>query len=187
MSPARGFRSDNNAGLCPEAEAAIRDANDAAHRVGYGDDSFTSEAIAHFRALFGEDIEVFFVATGTAANVLAVAALTEPWQQVLCHRHSHYSEHESTAPERLTGCRARVIGEPHADRIVVSDLEALSGFERGDVHEPQPGVLTLTNATELGTCYRADELRDLCARAHELGYRVHVDGARFANAMVALR
>ena len=186
MSSARGFRSDNNAGLCPEAEAAILGANDESHQVGYGDDPATSMAVERFRQIFGETTEVFFVATGTAANVLAIAALTEPWQQVLCHRHSHYFEHESTAPERVTGCRTRVIGEPAADRITPADLAALSGFERGDVHEPQPGVLTLTNATELGTCYRADELRELCARAHALGYRVHVDGARFANAVAAL-
>lgn len=186
MKPSRGFRSDNNAGLCPEAEAAIVATNDATHEIGYGDDGSTDRAIAAFHRIFGDETEVFFVATGTAANGLAIASLTEPWQQVLCHRHSHYAEHESTAPERITGCRTRVIGEPDADRIAPSDLAGLSAFERGDVHEPQPGVLTLTNATELGTCYRPEELRELCERAHGLGYRVHVDGARFANAVAAL-
>jgi threonine aldolase len=186
MQPTRGFRSDNNAGLCPEAQQAFEAANDAAHHVGYGEDAYTDEAEEAFRALFGGDTEVFFVATGTAANVLAIAALTDPWQQVLCHRHSHYAEHESTAPERITGCRTRIVGDPGADRIAPGDLVGLSGFEPGDVHEAQAGVLTLTNATELGTVYDPAELAELCERAHGLGYRVHVDGARFANAVAAL-
>jgi threonine aldolase len=182
----RGFRSDNNAGLCPEAADAIARANDASHQVGYGDDPWTADATAAFRRMFGAPTEVFFVATGTAANGLAIAALTEPWQQVLCHRHSHYVEHESTAPERMTGCRTRVVGAPEADRIQPLDLEGLAAFPAGDVHEAQPGVLTLTNATEFGTCYRPEEMRELCERAHALGYRVHVDGARFANAVASL-
>lgn len=186
MQPARGFRSDNNAGLCPEAQAALAAANDEAHHLGYGDDAWTTEAVEAFRSVFGTETEVFFVATGTAANVLAIASLSEPWQQVLCHRHSHYAEHESTAPERITGCRTRVVGAPEAERISPDDLTELSGFEPGDVHEPQAGVLTLTNATELGTVYDPNQLRDLCDRAHELGYRVHVDGARFGNAVAAL-
>ena len=186
MIPARGFRSDNNAGLCPEALEAVTAANDAAHHVGYGDDSFTGDAVSAFRNIFGDHTEVFFVATGTAANVLAIASLTEPWEQVLCHRHSHYAEHESTAPERFTGCRTRMIGEPGAHKLVPADLDGLAGFTPGDVHEPQAGVLTLTNATELGTVYSPEALRELCMRAHELGYRVHVDGARFANAVASL-
>jgi threonine aldolase len=181
----RGFRSDNNAGLCPEARAALAAADDAAHHVGYGDDRYTLDAIEAFRRVFGEATEVFFVATGTAANVLAVAALTEPWQQVLCHGQSHYAHHESTAPERITGCRTRALGTPDSDRIRLEDLEVVAGSAPGDVHEPQPGVLTLTNATELGTTYGPEALRALCERAHALGYRVHVDGARFANAVAA--
>jgi len=186
MSPRRGFRSDNNAGLCTEALDALAGSNDASHLVGYGDDAYTSEAVEAFRAAFGSECDVFFVATGTAANVLAIASLTEPWQQVLCQRHSHYVEHESTAPERITGCRTRAIGSAESDRIALEDLAGLSGFEPGDVHEAQPGVLTLTNATELGTVYTPTELRALCDRAHALGYRVHVDGARFANAVASL-
>jgi len=182
----RGFRSDNNAGLCPEAADAIARANDTSHQVGYGDDPWTEAAAAAFRGVFGDETAVFFVATGTAANGLALAALTEPWQQVLCHRHSHYVEHESTAPERLTGCRTRVVGAAGSDRIQPDDLEGLAAFPPGDVHEAQPGVLTLTNATEFGTCYRPAELRELCQRAHALGYQVHVDGARFANAVAAM-
>ena len=95
------FRSDNNAGLCPEAVAAILDAN-RGHCAAYGDDDHTAAAVAEFRRIFGPDTGVWFVATGTAANTLAIAALTRPWQQVLCHVHSHYNVDESTATERIT-------------------------------------------------------------------------------------
>lgn len=86
----RTFRSDNNAGLCPEALQAILDANDDFHEVGYSDDSYTQRAIAAFGQIFGTQASVWFVATGTAANTLAIASLTQPWEQVLCHVHSHY-------------------------------------------------------------------------------------------------
>jgi threonine aldolase len=181
----RGFRSDNNAGLCPEAVQALLDANDGSHQHGYGDDEITARAIEAFRSVFGADTQVFFVATGTAANTLAIASLTDPWEVVACHAYSHYARHESTAPERLVGCRTHAIETP-TTKLAPGDLKGLQGFERGDVHEPQPGVVTLTNATEFGTVYRPEELRALCDAAHEAGYRVHVDGARFANAVAAL-
>ena len=179
----RSFRSDNNAGLCPEALQAIRDCNDA-HQVAYGDDDWTSRAVAAFRELFGADVEVFFVATGTAANTLAIAAMTEPWQQVLCHIGSHINDDESTAPERLTHCR--VVGI-HTDSpwLTPGDIRRASSHSRGDVHQPQPGVLSITNSTELGTVYNPSQVRDISSVAHELGYRVHMDGARFANAVAS--
>lgn len=186
MRPARGFRSDNNAGLCPEALAAIVAANESGHAVGYGDDEATQRAVRAFQALFGPDIAVFFVATGTAANTLALAALSEPWEQIACHEESHVARHESTAPERIAGGRVRALGSADRDRLRLRDLDALARGTRGDVHEPQPGVLTLSNPTECGTLYPPSELCELAARAHELGYRVHVDGARFANAVASL-
>ena len=111
-SPGRGFRSDNNSGLCPEALQALATANDDAHHIGYGDDAYSARAVRAFRDLLGDDIEVFFVATGTAANTLAIAALGEPWERVLCHPTSHYACHESTAPEQITRCRTHTIGDP---------------------------------------------------------------------------
>lgn len=180
----RTFRSDNNAGLCPEALDALGAADDG-HVIGYGDDDYTARAVSAFRDLFGQDTAVWFVATGTAANVLAIAALTEPWQQVLCHPHSHYFDDESTAPERITHCRANPI-RTSGSKVTPDELERAVAGARGDVHQPQPGVVTLSNATEFGTVYRPDELRTLCAIAHRAGYRVHVDGARFANAVAAL-
>src|SRR5574338_1299257 len=116
------FRSDNNAGLCPEALAALIEAakGDA---IAYGGDDVTARAAARMAGLFGGDAAVFFVATGTAANTLAIAALTEPWQRVLCHRHSHYNDDESTVPERITMCRTTPI-DPVEDptRLGPADL-----------------------------------------------------------------
>lgn len=181
----RTFRSDNNAGLCPEAMQALVDANDSSHEIGYSDDSYSAKAVAAFKCVFGEDTSVFFVATGTAANTLSIAALTEPWQQVLCHAHSHYNDDESTAPERFTHCRVTAI---HSDdsKLTVADVENAALHSRGDLHQPQPGVLTVSNTTEFGTVYTPAEMKALCTAAHAAGYRVHVDGARFANAVAAL-
>lgn len=181
----RSFRSDNNAGLCPEALQALVDANDGSHRIGYGDDALTAQASEAFRTIFGPETGVWFVSTGTAANTLAIAALTEPWEQVVCHSHSHYNDDESTAPERITHCRTtRVVTED--GKLTVAGIEQIGSGKRGDVHEPQPGVVTLSNPTEFGTVYTPDETRELCGAAHHHGYRVHVDGARFANAVASL-
>lgn len=180
----RTFRSDNNAGICPEALEALRAAA-GGHAIGYGDDEWTRDAVAEFRRLFGAEVAVSFVATGTAANVLSIAALTEPWQQVVCHAHSHYADDESTAPERLTHCRAVAVRTP-ATKLTPEDVERAAAGSRGDVHQPQPGVVTISNPTEFGTVYTPDETRALCAAARRAGYRVHVDGARFANAVAAL-
>jgi threonine aldolase len=183
----RSFRSDNNAGLCPEAMGALVAANDGSHVLGYGDDGWTSAAEAAFQTLFGADARAFLVGTGTAANTLAVAALTEPWQQVICHPLSHWAEHESTAPERITGCRTRM-REGRDAKLWPDALEGLvsAAGADADVHEPQPGVVTLTNPNEMGLVYSEAELRALCEAAHAAGYRVHVDGARFANAVAHL-
>jgi len=185
MSEPFTFRSDNNAGLCPEALAALQEAA-SGHVIGYGDDMATASASRALRGLFGEDTSVYFVATGTAANTLAVAALTEPWQRVLAHGHAHWSDDESTAPERMTLCRTTTIepcGEP--TRLTPADLERALVGGRGDVHQPAPGVLTLSNTTEFGTVYAPEPLAELCAVAHRHGFSVHVDGARFANAVAA--
>jgi len=186
MSGPHTFRSDNNAGLCPEALAALQAAA-SGHAIGYGDDEATGSAIAALRGLFGDDTAVFFVATGTAANTLAIAALTEPWQRVVCHGHAHWNDDESTAPERMTLCRTTTI-EPSRDpsRLHPADLERALAGGRGDVHQPAPGVLTLSNTTEFGTVYTPEALTELCSIAHRLGFSVHVDGARFANAVASM-
>ncbi|HWB21080.1 MAG TPA: beta-eliminating lyase-related protein [Phycisphaerales bacterium] len=182
----RSFRSDNNAGLCPEALQAIIDANDDGHETGYGDDAYTARAVGEFEKIFGKEISVWFVATGTAANTLAVAAMTEPWETVLCHEHSHYADDESTAPERITHCRVTTITTLKGrSKLTVEDLKSAAKRSRGDVHQPQPGVFTISNTTEFGEVYTPGEVRALSGLAHELGFRVHMDGARFANAVAA--
>lgn len=188
------FRSDNNAPICPEALDAMLGASRAGHAPAYGADADTSDAVAEFRRIFGAECEVFFISTGTAANCLAIAALLvgRPWSRVLCHTHAHYNEDESTAPEHFTGCRTTTIAPARlalespaipASKLSPDDVRAAAGAaSRNDVHQPAPGVLTLSNPTEFGEVYSGAETRALCDAAHEAGYLVHVDGARFANA-----
>lgn len=202
----RSFRSDNNAGITDDALRALVDAN-ASHAKGYGDDEWTARAVRAFRDLFGADVDVHFVATGTAANCLALACMTKPWQRVLCHSHAHLNDDESTAPEFFTGCRVTVIephplvegigeglhaadprfAEPIPSRLTPADVErAARAVSRGDVHQPAPGAITVSNSTEFGEVYTPGELRALADVAHAHGYAVHVDGARFANAVASL-
>lgn len=183
-TPQRSLRSDNNAGLCPEAAQALIDCAQG-HAVGYSDDEHTDRAVAAIRNLFGAQAEVFFVATGTAANTLALASFTEPWMAVLCHHEAHWAEDESTAPERFTGCRTSVIHPAGntTSKITPADVERAADASRGDVHQPAPGALTISNATEFGTVYTTNEIKALCDTAHALDRVVHIDGARFANAV----
>jgi threonine aldolase len=155
------------------------------HAVGYSDDDHTARAVAAIRKLFGEQTEVFFVATGTAANTLSIAAFTDPWQTVLCHHEAHWAEDESTAPERFTGCRTAPIHPtgPIPSKITPADIERAADASRGDVHQPAPGAITISNATEYGTTYTPEELKAICNTAHALGRIVHLDGARLANAV----
>lgn len=183
QTPPRGFRSDNNAGLIPEAAESLVDCA-RGHVCGYGDDPWTDEAAGAIRGVLGEQAEVFLVATGTAANTLACAALTEPWMQVVCHRHAHWNDDESTAPERFTGCRTVTV-DSTPDKVTAADVERIAAAGRGDVHQPQPGVVTISNPTEFGTVYSAGEIRAIADAAHAGGFVLHMDGARFANAVAA--
>lgn len=182
----RTFRSDNNAGICPEAIAGLIEANDSSHEIGYSDDTYTARAVEAFRGIFGPETGVFFVASGTAANTLCLAALTEPWQQVLAHSHSHINADESTAPERFTHCRVSGIHTHESAKIKPDDFRGAAVYSRGDVHQPQPGVFSISNSTEFGGVYSPAEVKALCEVAHAAGYRVHMDGARFANAVASL-
>ena len=178
------FRSDNTAGLCPEALQAIVDISQG-HLDSYGDDACTADAVAELRRIFGDRIEAFFVTTGTAANTLAIAALTERWQQVICHVYGHHNTAESTAPERISQCRTVPV-RTEASKLEPADVLRTRIGAPGDVHDPQPGVVTIANPTEYGTVYSADEIAALSDAAHAAGFRLHVDGARFANAVASL-
>lgn len=177
------FLSDNSSGLCPEALEAIIGSS-GGRAVAYGADEATGQAVGALRAMFGAGTEVFFVATGTAANTLGLASLTNRHERILCEQFAHLANDESTAPEHLTGCRLVTI--PAGGRkLTPDDLVARDATLARGVHHPTPGVVSVSNPTEFGEVYTAAELGALAEASHRLGYRFHVDGARFANAVAA--
>lgn len=180
----RSFASDNNAGICPEAWAAMAQCN-AGHAPAYGNDYYTREASDLIRETFETDCEVFFTFNGTAANSLALASLCESYQAVICHELAHVETDECGAPEFYSGGSKILLASGERGKVDPAVVEHLV-HRRRDLHYPRPRVLSLTQATEVGTVYTPDELRALGALAHGLGLKVHMDGARFANAVAAL-
>jgi threonine aldolase len=179
------FSSDNVAGISPEILAALTAAN-SGKQQSYGDDPLTARVERRLAEIFEHEITVFPVATGTAANALALATLVPPWGAVYCHAEAHVVVDECGAPEFYAGgARMAGIAAPHG-KIGVAELAPLLPGGKGIVHHMQPAAISLTQATEAGTVYRPDEIAALgeLARRHGLGF--HVDGARFANALVYL-
>jgi len=183
MKPARSFASDNNAGVHPEVLAAIAEAN-VGHTVGYGDDAFTASAIRKFKQHFGAGIEVFFVFNGTAANCLSLKALTESYHAVICGEAAHINVDECGAPETFTGCK--LIPIPTSDGKLTVDAVSHVYHGIGDQHHVQPRVISITQATEVGTVYKPREIEALAQFAHDRNMFLHMDGARMANAAVSL-
>ena len=183
MKPSRSFASDNNAGVHPLVLKAIAAANEG-HVVGYGDDPYTASAVRQFKRQFGDDIEVFFVFNGTAANCLGLKALTDPYHAVICAEAAHIYVDECGAPERFTGCKLIPIATTDGKLTVEAVSAACHGID--DQHHVQPRVISITQATEVGTVYRPAEIRALARFAHEHGMFLHVDGARIANAAASL-
>ena len=183
--PARQFASDTYAGVCPEALAALQEAN-RGHVAAYGDDPWTPRAGRLLRDLFETDCDAFFVPTGTAANALALAALCRSYHSVFCHADAHVQTDECGAPE-YAARGVKLVPLDGRDGKVEPPPVRAAAAKRRDVHSHKPGALSLSQATEAGTVYGADELRALADVARELGLRVHVDGARFANAVASLR
>ncbi|MDQ1051490.1 low specificity L-threonine aldolase [Streptomyces sp. V4I2] len=184
-APQRIFTSDNTAGASPEIVQAVTAAA-AGQDLPYGADRFTASARARFAEIFERDVDVLPVSTGSAANALSLAALTPPWGSVLCHRDSHINTDECGAPEFSTGGAKLVSLSGDDARIDPAQLHAAATRKVGDVHSVQPSVLSITQATETGALYTPDEIRDLARIAKDSGLRVHMDGARFANAVAAL-
>jgi len=179
------FSSDNAAGVSPEILAALAAANVGAE-PSYGADPITQRVAARFAELFEHEVAVFPVATGTAANALGLAAVTPPWGVVFCHPDSHVEVDECGAPEFYTG-GAKLTLVPGADgKLAASDLAALLPGGKGVVHHAQPASVSITQATECGTVYRPEELAAVAEVAHAHGLALHMDGARFANALVTL-
>lgn len=180
----RHFASDNYAGVCPEAFEAMAEAN-RDHAPGYGDDPWTAQAADLLRETFGAECEVFFVFNGTAANSLALASLCQSYHSVVCHETAHVETDECGAPEFFSnGTKVLTVQGPHGK--VTPDAVEHVVRRRADIHYPKPRVVSLTQATELGTLYQPAEVRAVAERAHALGLKVHMDGARFANAVAAL-
>src|SRR6266851_3151341 len=183
MKPLRSFASDNNAGIHPDVLKAISAVNQG-HVVGYGDDAYTQSAVKKFREHFGDDISVYFVFNGTAANVLSLKALTESYHAVICPEAAHIYTDECGAPEKFTGCKLIPIATPDGKLTVESVAHAYHGI--GDQHHVQPRVISITQATEMGTVYRPEEIQALSRFAHERSMFLHMDGARIANAAASL-
>ena len=180
------FASDNAAGIAPEILAAIAGANEGA-ALAYGRDAWTQRVERRFADVFEREVAVFLVATGTAANALALAHLTPPWGAVLCHAGSHIATDECGAPEFFGG-GLKLVGLPgDAGRIAPATLQhALEHGQWGGPHHVSATVLSLSQATEAGTIYRPAEIARLAEIAHGHGLTVHVDGARFGNALARM-
>jgi threonine aldolase len=180
----RQFASDNYAGICPEAWAAMTEAN-TGHEVSYGNDTWTEKASNLIREIFETKCEVFFVFNGTAANSLSLAALCQSYNSVLCHRLAHVEVAECGAPEFFAnGSKVLLLGGKNGKIDPAEIHDAVN--KRNDIHYPKPRALSLTQATEEGTVYSVDEVKALTDLARHYGLRVHMDGARFANAVAAL-
>jgi threonine aldolase len=183
MKPARSFASDNNAGIHPDVLKAIAQAN-AGHVVGYGDDPYTASAVRKFKQHFGNDIDVFIVFNGTAANCLSLKSLTDSYHAIICAETSHIYTDECGAPEKFTGCK--LIPLPTTDGKLTVDTVRSAYHGIGDQHHVQPRAISITQATEVGTVYKPQEIKALAAFAHERNLFLHVDGARIANAAATL-
>lgn len=180
----RQFASDNWAGICPEAMEALVRANEG-HVHAYGDDEYTRRACDLIREFFETDCEVFFTFNGTAANSLALASLCQSYHSIICHELAHIETDECGAPEFFSN-GTKVLLVPGEDGKVGLDAVERIITKRTDIHFPKPRVLSITQATEVGTVYRENEVRAAHDLAQRFGLRLHMDGARFSNAIASL-
>lgn len=179
------FASDNAAGVHPAIMDALLEAN-AGVAAGYGGDPWTKDAVAMLRAVFERDAAVLLTPTGTAANALALASLCPPWGAVVAHEHAHIVEDEAGAPEFFTG-GAKMLTMPGPDaKLEPAALENfLARFSRDWVHGAQPWVVSISNLTECGAVYAPAEVAAIGAVCRQRGVKLHMDGARLANALIA--
>lgn len=182
--PRRHFASDNYAGICPEAWAALIEANQG-HAPGYGEDAWTQKATDLIREVFETHCEVFFVFNGTAANSLSLASMCQSYHSILCHETAHIETDECGAPEFFSNGTKVLLMSGADGKVEPAGIERMVK-KRTDIHYPKPRAVSLTQATELGTVYTPDEIKAIWAKAKSLGLKIHMDGARFANAVAAL-
>jgi threonine aldolase len=178
------FASDNTAGICPESWAALEQAN-ADAVASYGDDHWTQRVANLVREIFETDCESFFVFNGTAANSLALAQLCRSYHSVVCHESAHIQTDECGGPEFFSGGSKLLPIRGANGKLDLAEVEATLATQR-DLHSPKPRVISVTQSTELGTVYTRDELAAVAELARERALFVHMDGARFANAIAAL-
>jgi len=180
------FASDNTAPVAPAILDALAEASGGYAR-GYGNDDWTQAAQRRFCEIFERDVAAFLVPTGTAANALALAQVSPPWGAILCHAESHIVTDECGAPE-FFGNGLKLVGlAGTAGKITADGLhEALAGYGGHSPHQVIPSALSITQATEAGTIYRTNEIAALAQIARQRSLAVHMDGARFANALVRL-
>lgn len=184
IAPSCQFASDNTAGICPEAWEALEVAN-RGFQSSYGDDSLTRKACDQLRDLFETDCDVYFVFTGTAANSLALSALCQSYHSVIVHHNAHVETDECGAPEFFSNGSKLLLAAGQSGKCDPADVERLI-THRKDLHYPKPKVLSVSQSTECGTLYTEDELQDLWGTSRSHGVHMHMDGARFANAVAAL-
>jgi len=178
------FASDNYAGICPEAWQAMQAAN-VGFASSYGDDQWTARACASIRDIFETDCEVFFVFNGTAANSLALASLCQSYHSIICHESAHVETDECGAAEFFSnGTKILLVGGENG-KVNLDEIEH-AVKKRSDIHYPKPKAISITQSTELGTVYQPEEIGAIGALAKGLDLRLHMDGARFANAVAAL-
>ncbi|MEU8540420.1 low specificity L-threonine aldolase [Streptomyces sp. NPDC048717] len=179
----RGFASDNYAGVHPEVLAAVALAN-GGHQVSYGEDQYTDHLQRIMHSHFGSSAEAFPVFNGTGANVTALQALTDRWGAVICAESAHINVDEGGAPERMGGLKLLTVPTP--DGKLTPELIDRQAWGWDDEHRAMPQVVSITQNTELGTVYTVEEIRAIVDHAHSKGMKVHLDGARIANAAASL-
>lgn len=177
------FASDNNSGIHPDILEAISKAN-TGHQIGYGDDPYTEALKKEFSGLFGKHIEMALVFNGTGANVIGLQSATRSYHSIICAETAHINVDECGAPEKMTG--SKLVSIPTTDGKLTPELitPLLHGF--GDEHHSQPKVISITQTTEMGTVYTAEEIKELADLAHSHDMYLHLDGARIANAVAYL-
>src|SRR5436189_5229628 len=188
------FASDNTAPICPQAWAALQEVN-THYAAAYGEDCWTARVCDRIREIFETDCDVYFVFTGTAANSLALAQMCQSFRGIICHRNAHIQTDECGGPEFFTGgSKLLLVGggngspqrvRPMADKIDIGQTESLL-MRQNELHSHKPGVISIAQATEFGTVYTPDEIAAVAGLARAYQLFVHMDGARFANAVASL-
>ena len=179
----RGFASDNYSGVHPEVLDAIAAAN-GGHQIAYGEDQYTERLQEVFAGHFGEGVEVFPVFNGTGANVTGLQSMLPRWGAVVSASTAHINSDEGGAPERVGGMKLLTVPTP--DGRLTPELIDREAWGWGDEHRAQPLVVSITQTSELGTAYTAEEIRAIADHVHERGMRLHLDGARLSNAAASL-